>query len=283
MLPAGLTPVGPIQTLHLFADLHADLVALLRGLTPAEWAAPTACEGWSVHDVAAHLLGGDLYKVAGLRDGHRGPPPPYALDTPDALLRFINDNNATFVTAMRRVSPRILVAWIDEIGRDVPALFAELDPDAPSGVPVSWAGDVVSPNWFDLAREFTERWHHQQHIRDAVGRPDLNPRYLAPVLDAFLRALPHTYRDVDAALDTEAGITIDGPAGGTWTLRREYNGWALYHGATATPDATIHTDADTAWRLFTKGISPASARVQCVETGEARLIAPFYTVVSIIA
>ena len=29
---------------------------LLDGLTPAQWAAPTLCAGWSVHDLAAHLV-----------------------------------------------------------------------------------------------------------------------------------------------------------------------------------------------------------------------------------
>ena len=33
------------------------------------------------------------------------------------------------------------------------------------------AGEAVSANWFDVAREFTERWHHQQQIRLAIGGP----------------------------------------------------------------------------------------------------------------
>ncbi|GEP37677.1 hypothetical protein NPS01_13400 [Nocardioides psychrotolerans] len=32
------------------------LVGQLRGLTDAEWASPSLCDGWSVRDVAAHLL-----------------------------------------------------------------------------------------------------------------------------------------------------------------------------------------------------------------------------------
>lgn len=281
--PTELTPVGPIQTVHLFADLHADLVTLLRSLTVEEWQAPTVCTGWSVHDVAAHLLGGDLFKVSGLRDGHRGPPPPFALDSADALLRFIDQNNAAFVNAMRRPSPRILTKWIEEIGREIPPLFAALDPDAPSGVPVSWAGDRVSPNWFDLAREFTERWHHQQHIRDAVGRPDLNPRFLAPVLDTFLRALPYAYREISRHEGSTLYVEITGPAGGAWTLRREGDGWRLYHGTVAMPDAHVTTDPDTAWRLFTKGLTPDQARPSIRMEGEPALTEPFLQVVAIIA
>ena len=48
----------------------------------------------------------------------------------------------------------------------------------------------------ERAREFTERWVHQQQIRDAVGKPGLTERrWLHPVLDAFARALPHALRD----------------------------------------------------------------------------------------
>ncbi|MGY2078522.1 maleylpyruvate isomerase family mycothiol-dependent enzyme [Modestobacter sp. SYSU DS0657] len=33
-----------------------DLLALLVTLTPQQWRAPSLCEGWSVHDVVAHVL-----------------------------------------------------------------------------------------------------------------------------------------------------------------------------------------------------------------------------------
>lgn len=278
-----LTPVGPIQTVHFFADLHTDLVALLRALTDAEWQKPTICAGWSVQDVAAHILGGDVGKVSARRDGHRSPPPPFPLDTPAALLRFIDQNNAEFVRALRRASPRILLEWIDSIGREVAPLFAQLDPDAPSAIAVSWAGEAVSANWFDIAREFTERWHHQQHIRDAVGRPDLNPRYLAPVLDTFMRALPYTYRDIHAPDGIALLVTVTGAAGGHWTLRREDQTWRLYHGADGGAQAQVVTNSDTAWRLLTKGLTAEQARTRVQIQGDTALAAHFFAMVSIIA
>ena len=44
----------------LVPRLRAELAALLTGLTGGDWGRPTACPGWSVHDVAAHLLGVEL-------------------------------------------------------------------------------------------------------------------------------------------------------------------------------------------------------------------------------
>ncbi len=75
--------------------------------------------------------------------------------------------------------------------------FKALPPFEPAGVSVAWAGEAQSFNWFDIAREYTEKWLHQQHIREAVSRPVLaERRWLHPVLDTFMRALPYTYRGV---------------------------------------------------------------------------------------
>jgi uncharacterized protein (TIGR03083 family) len=41
---------------HLIAERRA-LLALCRGLGPAEWEAPSWCEGWRVRDVVAHMVG----------------------------------------------------------------------------------------------------------------------------------------------------------------------------------------------------------------------------------
>jgi hypothetical protein len=52
--------LAPTYTALLFAPPHAELLALLRGLAPAQWDAPTVAGAWRVPDVAAHLLDGDL-------------------------------------------------------------------------------------------------------------------------------------------------------------------------------------------------------------------------------
>jgi hypothetical protein len=51
-----------------------------------------------------------------------------------------------------------------------------LDPDA-AGLAAAWAGETDSRNWFDVAREYTEKWHHQQQLRDATtARRATTPR-----------------------------------------------------------------------------------------------------------
>jgi hypothetical protein len=49
----------------------------------------------------------------------------------------------------------------------------ELDPFAEAIFSVGWAGEEKSLNWFHIAREYTEKWHHQQQIRLAVGQEQI--------------------------------------------------------------------------------------------------------------
>jgi hypothetical protein len=56
------------------------------------------------------------------------------------------------------------------------AAVAALPPHAEAPFGVAWAGETRSANWLDTGREYTERWHHQMQIRDAVGAPPLLER-----------------------------------------------------------------------------------------------------------
>ena len=271
----------PILIADLFPELLEALLDLLAGLSDDEWAGSTVCPGWSVKDLAGHLLGDDVGMLARRRDGYRRGNA--AIAGWDDLVTFINRQNAEWVETARRFSPRLLCDMLRLTGAQVSAFFQSLDPYALGG-PVDWAGPNPAPIWLDLAREYTERWHHQQQIRDAVGKPGLTePRYLAPALDAFVRALPHTYRNVDAAEQTLVALTITGAAGGTWFLLREQATWQLYLGIAHAPNAQVKLDQDTAWRLFTKGIGAGTAQAQAVITGDVRLAAPMLKVQSVIA
>ena len=277
----------PILVAHLFPELLDALLNLLNSLSDEQWRRATACAGWSVKDVAAHLLGGDVGVLSRQRDGYR-PPATAQIDRWDNLVAIINELNERWVAAARRMSPRVLRDLLALTGEQAAAYFGSLDPYA-LGQPVSWASPGPAPVWLDLAREYTERWHHQQHIRDAVERPGLTEaRYLAPVLHTFVQALPHTYRDVDAPVGTMVALTISGGAGGRWLLRQEGprhpedNAWSLYEGEhEAATEVTL--DPDTAWRTFTKGMPIVVARQRAQTTGDERLALKMLKSTTIIA
>jgi uncharacterized protein (TIGR03083 family) len=259
---AELTPMQPVFLLDRFTRLHTELMSLLRGLNPDDWARPTACALWSVKDIVAHLLDSSIRRLSFGRDGLPSTP-----DTPIGsyadLVRYLNRLNADWVTASRRLSPRILIDLHDFTAAQVHAFFRSLDPYAPALFPVSWAGEDVSPNWFDIGREYTERWLHQQQIREAVGAPGLTGReWLHPTLDVFVRALPFTYRQVEASPGRRVRFEILGEAGGRWTLVRQAGAWELFTGSTSDADAVVTLDQETAWKLFSKGMDPAAARAR---------------------
>lgn len=272
-------PPEPVLVVDLFPDERALLLGLLSNLSLEEWEAPTACAGWSVKDVVAHLLGDDLGRLSRQRDKFTTWNP-----LPDeGLLTFINRQNAEWVQAMRRLSPQILCELLRRSGDEVYSLFTSLDLFEP-GPPVSWAGPEPAPVWLDVAREYTERWHHGQHIRDAVGAPRLlEPRFFAPVLATFVRALPHTFRDVDASEDSGVALTITGDSGGEWSISREVSRWALYAGTPLQPAVRVTLDQSVAWRLFTKGLSPEEAEREAHLEGDYHLGRTVLKTVAIIA
>jgi uncharacterized protein (TIGR03083 family) len=277
-----LEPVQPLLIADRFPMLGAELIALLRSLREDQWRLPTVCAGWSVQDIAAHLLDTACRRLSMGRDRHQ-PPPPTPFEGYDGLVGFLNDLNGQWVTAARRLSPRLLTDFLEIVEPPFAEYVGTLDPWAP-GFPVAWAGESESPNWFDLARELTERWHHQQQIRLATGAPPLDdPRLSEPVFEAFLGALPYRYRDVEAAEGTSLAVRIEGRLPYAYTLRRERDGWVLLRGETAEPGARIVLAEEPAWLLFTKGMKGEAARARATVEGEERLATPFFGTVAVMA
>jgi uncharacterized protein (TIGR03083 family) len=257
-----LQPSLPIDTRQLFRPVSASLVALLRGLRPEEWACPTVAGQWVVRDVVAHLLDSTLRRLSFHRDGMVPPPPPPSrtIAAERDFVDFINDLNAQWVGSARRLSPRVLTDLYERASGEAADWFESLPPDAPALFPVSWAGEHASAGWFDVGREFTELWHHQQQIRMAVGAgPLAGAHYLAAVIDVAVRGLPHAFRDVPAESGQSVVIDISGPSGGHWTLSYEGSDWTLFRGEPPSTTARIRLTDDTAWKLLFNASSDLDA------------------------
>jgi uncharacterized protein (TIGR03083 family) len=272
---------NPIIVVHLFPEILDKLLDLLSGLSPQDWQKPTACSSWSVKDVALHLLGGDIGILSRGRDGFAPPAEP-ARDWGE-LVTHVHNLNQTWVGAARRISPRLLYDLLEFTGPQVYQHFHSLDPYALGG-PVGWVSPEPAPVWLDIAREYTERWHHQQHIRDAVGKPGLKkPRFMAPALDTFVRALPRTCEKVMAGEGTVVALTIVGESGGRWFVLREEGAWLLYLGAPQGSDAEVLLPEDVAWRSFTRGLSEGEAASKVRIVGDRALGQKILEMASIIA
>ncbi|HVH71977.1 MAG TPA: maleylpyruvate isomerase N-terminal domain-containing protein, partial [Candidatus Dormibacteraeota bacterium] len=237
----------PILTSHLFSQIDGLLLELLRSLSPDDWERQTVSPNWKVKDVAAHLLDTLLRGLCIGRDGYRPTAPK--LDSPGALAAYLDRLNEEGVKVYRRLSPAVLISLMEMASRQLAEYHAGRDPFAMAPYGVSWAGEEKSANWFDTAREYTERWHHQQQIRLAVDRPGnacsaiMTRELYYPVLDCFMRALPFTYRRVSAAPGAAIRITVSGKCGGRWHLYREENRWDFPVGRGLDRDRERHLHA----------------------------------------
>ena len=93
-----------ILVADLFPPLDGHLLALLRDLTPVDWGRPTVCVGWSVKDVAGHLLDTATRRLSFDRDRHVSPGPPSDLSTDAKVGIFVNAANRSGVEFYRGVS-----------------------------------------------------------------------------------------------------------------------------------------------------------------------------------
>jgi len=283
-LAAAPQPLQPTLAAHLFPPLGRELVALLRGLPPEAWERATVCRAWTVKDIAAHLLDTALRRLSVGRDRHVLAPPPLPITGYRDLVGFLNGLNAEWVTAMRRVSPQLLTELLAWVEPPLAAHLATVDPFAPALFSVAWAGEESSAGWFDVARELTERWLHQQQIRLAVEAPPLaDAETSAAVFDTFLRALPHTVARLNAPAGTELVLEVRGARTLAYTLRREERRWQLMAGAAMAPAASAALDEQTAWLLLTKGMPGGEARDKATIEGDAALLAPFFDTVAVMA
>src|SRR5690606_32039327 len=111
-----------------------------------------------------------------------------------------------------------------------------------------------------------------------------------------VRALPRTYAGVDAPAGTAVTLTLDGAAGGAWTVVRAASesvgsggehAWELFAGRPTASDpppaAEARMSGDTAWRLFTKGLSPDQGERRTSLSGDLALARRLLSTVAIIA
>lgn len=272
----------PIDVVHLLPLLDEKLIPLLKSLTPEEWQKQTIAKLWTVKDVAAHLLDGNIRILSMLRDAYHGESPD--IHSYQDLLDYLNGLNADWVKAMKRVSPTMLRLLHEATGKAYCDYYASLDPFGKAGFAVDWAGEKESKNWMHIAREYTEKWLHQQQIRDAVNQPGLMTKeFFYPFINIFMQALPYTFREVPANEQTHIQIVVTGEIGGNWWLSGKENKWVLDKSNATAPSTVVSIDPDIAWRLFSKSVRPAQVMDSILITGDRQLGEKVLSMVSVMA
>jgi hypothetical protein len=267
----GLEEMDVTNVASLFAPLSRELVALLRSLSLEAWSQPTVAGHWRVRDVAAHLLDGDLRKLAAHRDAHLDIGAGRAPETYAEVVALINSLNASGVSYAERLSARLLIDLLEVTGRWVAEFVEALDPTARALFAVAWAGETESQNWMDTGREYTERWHHQMQIREATGTPLLlADEWYYPLLSFSMRALPRAYHAVAADPGTCINVEIL-DRDWAWCLVRESDTWRLRRGAATNAAAIVRLSADDAWRVFYNAVDRSRGQLMLHIDGDRQL------------
>jgi uncharacterized protein (TIGR03083 family) len=124
---------------------------LISPLSDEEWNTPSRCEGWTVGDVARHVIGTMADVAAGNVDG---------LGSPEVTKREVDERAGR--------SPLELAeecAKVRDSGAQTLALFDDAAWQAPApGGYEGTLGDGVEALWYDT-------WLHADDIRAALGRP----------------------------------------------------------------------------------------------------------------
>ncbi len=272
----------PIPTLHLFLPLDQKLIELLKSLSAKDWKKLTLAKLWTVKDLAAHLLDGNL-RVLALMQNYTGDHPSQ-IHSYQNLVDYLNSLNADWVRAMKRVSPVTLIELLEVTQQSVIDYYHSLELWAPAQFPVSWAGQVQSLNWFHIAREYTERWHHQQQMREAVGKEGIMEHpFFSPLINTFMMALPFAYRDTTAKDDAILSVSVNEPSQEKWRIRYRNQEWHFISETDGMPEVTIEMSGDTAWKLFTKALPETAVKQKIQITGNQDLAQPILKMVSVMA
>jgi uncharacterized protein (TIGR03083 family) len=138
----------------LAEEERADLLALLRELTPAQWDAQSLCTGWRVRDVAIHIVSYDELSKAG---------------TAATFLRGGLRTGRVNEVALTRYKDLDTNGIVDLVARN----------QRPSGLPSGFKGGIA----------LTDGTIHRQDIRRALGLPRAIPEHrLVPTLTFSLGA-----------------------------------------------------------------------------------------------
>ena len=250
----------PIFTLDLFPKINKKLIDLLKSLSIDDWERQTLAPDWKVKDVAVHLLDGNIRSLSMLRDNYFGVQPLKSNSYQD-VVEYLNKLNSDWMIAMKRVSPTMLIDLLESSGKAYIEFLHTLDPFATAKFSVGWAGEKESLNWFHIAREYTEKWHHQQQIRFAVGQEEAlyTKEYYFPYLDTSMRALPHHYKSIKGKHNEAIEFSIVGADTFNWYLQSNGESWQLKMEVEDEPICVVKINSRIAWRILTKGISKTEA------------------------
>jgi uncharacterized protein (TIGR03083 family) len=252
-------------TLEAWRHTFAASIDVCADLTDGEWSAQTECPLWTVKDVCAHLVGGEVW----MSKGH-----PAATDG-RAGLASIADRP---VAERRDASGAEVLAELREVFALRQRQLAT-DPPDPAEPATTAYGTSVTLGVLLTHRAF-DGWVHEQDLRRALGRPGNLDAPAAPIArDILLASLARVVgKHAAAPPGSVVRLTVEGPLAFDVAVTVDDRGRGhLAPWSGGDPSTALHMGWETYSRLAAGRIAPAAAEVEVRGDAEvaARVLAHF--------
>lgn len=168
----------------------------------------------------------------------------------EGMINFIQDLNKKWIIATKRLSPKILISLLEYSNSELVDYLETLNLYDKALFSVDWAGEGLSLNWFDIAREYTEKWHHQMQIIEALGVNSklYEKKYFKPVISTFVQGIPYTFNKFNKE-NFYLIIEILGESGGIFYIGKNNNKTTFLENIETENKITI--TQDEFWKLVT--------------------------------
>lgn len=222
-----------LRVLSKQADAFFDLVA-----DPADWEAPTACAGWQVSDIVAHLVDA----IEGYLPGWDATRTGAALPEPLGLRAMAATADAN-ARALRTVPRTELLARLRDDVDQLSAEYDDLDADTWGSLLVTHPYMGPLPAMFYPMFQLVDFAVHAWDIRQGAGVPHALDGEAADLLVPLIYVLWQATADTSTVVSPLAvGVRVSGVNGAETCVQVTADGVTLSNGPVAELDATIEFD-----------------------------------------
>jgi uncharacterized protein (TIGR03083 family) len=264
------------QAMRGWTTVRFQLDEILNNLSDADWLAPSACPGWLVRDVVAHLAANARAPIEPLPEIRPAPP------LPDNRERLHD-----LVVARRRAWP--IAEILHEYHTYVPKLvdFVASMQDQPAAEkPFSVPGLGIYPAHSLANAQVFDYYCHMRHdllrprgpLYWVLPPPDHDTVYSAVVW--MMLGLPQMQgSELDETVRAPVTFRLTGAGASEWTVHRGDPSGALTVEETGGADVVVTSDADAfiAW-----GTQRRRWRTDCTIEGDESLAVPLLDALNIV-
>ena len=237
--------ITPAERTAIARSEHQVLDSYLQGLPPEGWAGSSACEGWQVRDVVAHLINTTDFQAAMIQRALGGDPEP-PRDAKGSTVRSRSEAIARQAIGLRaKLTPDLLTPFAEHYRR----LFDLLDSLGPEELkmpayhPIGPGNRVRVETYIDLV--ILETALHGWDIRAAASTSaSITPECIPVLMEyvpSWLTRILHPETDKDAAYR----FRFRGPGLEARDLVIEEDCFRIESPGLSPPTATLETDIAT--------------------------------------